>query len=152
MSKGERNRIKIRVRAAMAAQAKDEGRFLGGRPPYGYMIADAGPHANPAKAADGKRAHNLDLDPEAAPVVRRIFGEFIAGHGFYAIAEGLTRDGIPARRRMTPPATDIGAASRGTSSRSARSSSTRATRAIRCGASSAKTRCSSTSKTSPKAT
>jgi len=26
----ERNRIKIRVRTAMAARAKDEGRFLGG--------------------------------------------------------------------------------------------------------------------------
>lgn len=36
MSKGERNRIKIRVRSAMAAQAKIEGRFLRGRPPYGY--------------------------------------------------------------------------------------------------------------------
>jgi hypothetical protein len=35
MSKGERNRIKIRVKAAMGAQATDEGRFLGGRPPYG---------------------------------------------------------------------------------------------------------------------
>ncbi len=33
MSKGERNRIKVRVRAAMAAQARTEGRFLGGRPP-----------------------------------------------------------------------------------------------------------------------
>lgn len=31
MSKGERNRIKIRVRAAMAAQARIEGRYLGGR-------------------------------------------------------------------------------------------------------------------------
>lgn len=40
MSKGERNRIKIRVRAAMAAQAEHEGRFLGGRPPYGYVLAD----------------------------------------------------------------------------------------------------------------
>ena len=70
MSKGERNRIKIRVKAAMGAQAKDEGRFLGGRPPYGYLIADAGPHPNPAKAADGKRLHKLDLDPEAAPVVK----------------------------------------------------------------------------------
>jgi hypothetical protein len=56
---------------------------------------DAGPHPNPAEAADGKRLHRLDLDPEAAPVVRRIFVEFVAGHGFYAIAEGLTRDGIP---------------------------------------------------------
>ena len=63
----------------MAAQAKDEGRFLGGRPPYGYLIADAGPHPNPAKAADGKRLHKLDLDPEAAPVVRRIYAEFTAG-------------------------------------------------------------------------
>ncbi len=102
MSKGERNRIKIRVRAAMAAQAKDEGRFLGGRPPYGYLLADAGPHPNPAKAADGKWMHKLDLDPEAAPVVRRIFGEFIAGHGFYAIAEGLTRDGIPSPSAHDP--------------------------------------------------
>lgn len=40
MSKGERNRIKIRVRAAMAAQAATEGQFLGGRPPYGYQLAD----------------------------------------------------------------------------------------------------------------
>ena len=35
MSKGERNRIKTRVRSAMAAQAAIEGRFLGGRPPTG---------------------------------------------------------------------------------------------------------------------
>jgi hypothetical protein len=32
MSKGERNRIKIRVRSAMSAQAAMEGRFPGGRP------------------------------------------------------------------------------------------------------------------------
>jgi DNA invertase Pin-like site-specific DNA recombinase len=63
MSKGERNRIKIRVRSAMSAQAQVGGRFLGGRPPYGYVIVDARPHANPAKAADGKRLHKLDLDP-----------------------------------------------------------------------------------------
>ena len=48
MSKGERTRIKIGVRAAVGAQAKDEGRF------------------------HGKRLHKLDLDPEAAPVVKRI--------------------------------------------------------------------------------
>ncbi len=33
MSKGERNRIKIRVRTATATQATTEDRFLGGRPP-----------------------------------------------------------------------------------------------------------------------
>ncbi len=49
MSQGERNRIKVRVRSAMAAQAEHEGRFLGGRPPYGYQLADAGAHPNPAR-------------------------------------------------------------------------------------------------------
>lgn len=94
MSKGERNRIKTRVRSAMASQAAVEGRFLGGRPPYGYLLADAGPHPNPGKAAIGQRLHVLAPDPIAAPVVARIFDEFIAGKGLYAIAEGLTADGI----------------------------------------------------------
>jgi site-specific DNA recombinase len=65
VSKGERNRIKIRVRTAMAAQAQLEGRFLGGRPPYGYTLIDVGPHPNPAKAADGKRLHALAIDEPA---------------------------------------------------------------------------------------
>ena len=95
MSKGERNRIKLRVRAAMSAQAAVEGRFLGGRPPYGYRIADAGPHPNPAKAADGKRLHKLEPDPETASVIRRIFREYLAGRGLFAIAEALTRDRVP---------------------------------------------------------
>lgn len=94
MSKGERNRIKIRVRAAMAAQASVEGRYLGGRPPYSYQLADAGPHPNPAKAAEGKRLHRLEPDPATAPVVQRIYAEYIAGRGKFAIAEALTRDGI----------------------------------------------------------
>jgi site-specific DNA recombinase len=68
---------------------------LGGRPPYGYQLADAGPHPNPGKAGQGIRLHRLEPDPVTAPVVARIFQEFVSGHGFYAIAEGLTRDGIP---------------------------------------------------------
>ncbi|GAA3745448.1 recombinase family protein [Spinactinospora alkalitolerans] len=95
ISKGERTRIKTRVRTAMAAMAKLEGRFLGGRPPYGYMLADAGPHPNPSKAADGKRLHRLVPDPQTEWVVRRISAEFLSGLGIFAIAEGLTRDGIP---------------------------------------------------------
>jgi hypothetical protein len=61
MSKGERNRIKVRVRTAMAAQAQMEGRFLGGRPPYGYQLIDLGPHPNPAKAAT-ERARTVLAD------------------------------------------------------------------------------------------
>ena len=44
-----------------------EGRFLGGRPPYGYLLADAGPHPNPAKAADGKRLHRARPRPGDRP-------------------------------------------------------------------------------------
>ncbi|MFI5845848.1 recombinase family protein [Catenuloplanes sp. NPDC051500] len=95
MSKGERTRIRIRVRAAMATQAVMEGRFLGGRPPYGYHIVELGPHPNPGKAAIGQRLHGLDIDEQAAPVVARIFAEYIAGAGIYAIAQGLTHDEIP---------------------------------------------------------
>jgi hypothetical protein len=102
MSKGERTRIKIRVQTTMAALAAMEGRFLGGRPPYGYRIVDAGPHPNPAKAADGKRLHRLDIDPGPAEIVRRIFAEFISGQGLQAIAEGLTGDGIPSPSAYDP--------------------------------------------------
>lgn len=102
VSKGERNRIKIRVRTAMSALAEIEGRYLGGRPPYGYVLIDLGPHPNPAKAADGKRLRGLEFDPHAAPVVQRIFMEFLEGRGLFAIAEGLTRDGIPSPSAHDP--------------------------------------------------
>lgn len=58
MSKGERSRIRMRVRTAMAEQAT-HGRFLGGRPPYGYTLADASPHPNPGKGKQGFRLHKL---------------------------------------------------------------------------------------------
>lgn len=102
MSKGERNRVKIRVRSATAAQAEIEGRFLGGRPPYEYMLVDVGPHPNPAKAADGKRLHALAPDPNTEHVVRRIFAEYLAGRGLKAIAEGLARDDIPSPSAYDP--------------------------------------------------
>ncbi|WP_280665100.1 MULTISPECIES: recombinase family protein [unclassified Kitasatospora] len=39
--------------------------------------------------------HGLAPDPVTALIVWRIFCEFLAGKGFFAIAEGLTADGIP---------------------------------------------------------
>ena len=50
-SKREVTRTRIRVRTAMAAQTLEQGRYLGGRPPYGYRLGDAGPHPNKAHAA-----------------------------------------------------------------------------------------------------
>ena len=95
MSKGERSRIRTRVRSAMAAQAATEGRFLGGRPPYGYLLVDAGPHPNPGKANMGARLHRLAPDPTTAPIVADIFQDYASGKGLYAIAERLTRDSVP---------------------------------------------------------
>jgi site-specific DNA recombinase len=66
-SKREIARTRIRVRTAMATQTREQGRYLGGRPPCGYQLADAGPHPNKAHAAWGRRAHRLD--PDTAPVV-----------------------------------------------------------------------------------
>jgi site-specific DNA recombinase len=63
-------RTRIRVRTAMAAQTLEQGRYLGGRPPHGYRLADAGPHPNKAHAAWGRRARKLEPDPVTAPVSR----------------------------------------------------------------------------------
>jgi hypothetical protein len=49
-SKREIARTRIRVRTAMATQTREQGRYLGGRPPYGYRLADAGPHPNKVHA------------------------------------------------------------------------------------------------------
>ena len=43
----------FRVLAGMQAQTQEQGRYLGGRPPYGYRLVDAGPHPNPAHARWG---------------------------------------------------------------------------------------------------
>lgn len=85
---------RIRVRAAMAAHAAIDGRFLGGQPPFGYHLADAGPHPSPAKARLRQRAHRLAVDSGNAAVVRRIYTEFLDGQTTSAIARRLTHDGV----------------------------------------------------------
>ena len=110
-SKREVTRTSIRVRTAMAAQAREQGRYLGGRPPYGYRLADAGPHTNKAHAAWGRRAHRLEPDPETAHVVRWIFAQRLAAHSVARIARALNEAGIPcpsaADRKRNPHRTGV---------------------------------------------
>ena len=101
-SKREITRTSIRVRTAMAAQTREQGRYLGGRPPYGYRLADAGPHPNKAHAAWGRRAHRLDPDPATAPVVRWIFAQRLAGHSVARIARALNEAGVPCPSAADP--------------------------------------------------
>ena len=95
MSLSERQSVMERVRASMKVQTEGEGRFLGGRPPYGYRLEAYAPHPNPNKARHGLMLQRLVIDPEAAVVVQRIFAEVIAGKPVTQIAAGLNHDGIP---------------------------------------------------------
>jgi len=101
-SKREITRTRIRVRTAMAAQAREQGRYLGGRPPYGYRLADAGPHPNKAHAAWGRRAHRLEPDPHTAPIVRWMFAQRKAGHSLARITRALNDAGIPCPSASDP--------------------------------------------------
>jgi site-specific DNA recombinase len=101
-SKREITRTRIRVRTAMATQTREQGRYLGGRPPYGYRLGDAGPHPNKAHAAWGRRAHKLEPDPVTAPVVRWMFAQRLAGHGAARITRALNEAGIPCPSAADP--------------------------------------------------
>lgn len=101
-SKREVTRTSIRVRTAMAAQTREQGRYLGGRPPYGYRLGDAGPHPNKAHAAWGRRAHRLEPDPQTAHVVRWIFAQRLAGHSVARIARALNESGVPCPSAADP--------------------------------------------------
>ncbi|MGW0891543.1 recombinase family protein [Saccharopolyspora sp. NPDC002578] len=78
-SRGEVLKSQHRVLAAMRAQVCTQGRFLGGRPPYGYRLADAGPHPNRVHAQWGRRLHRLEPDPVTAPWVRWMFTQRACG-------------------------------------------------------------------------
>lgn len=102
MSKGERTRVQVRTKAAMQDLASTTDRFLGGRPPYGYQLVDAGPHPNPGRAATGQRAHRLAPDPVTSPVVKLIFELGAEGVGLRAIAEHLTQKDLPSPSAHDP--------------------------------------------------
>jgi site-specific DNA recombinase len=97
-----RIRVRVRVRTAMAAQTREQGRYLGGRPPYGYRLGDAGPHPNKAHAAWGRRAHRLESDPATAPVVTWMFAQRLAGHSAARITRALNDAGVPCPSAADP--------------------------------------------------
>jgi DNA invertase Pin-like site-specific DNA recombinase len=98
-SRREILRARHRVLAAMGVQARVQGRFLGGRPPYGYRLADAGPHPNRTHASWGRRLHRLEPDPATAPWVRWIFQQRATGRSVAGIARELNDRSIPCPSR-----------------------------------------------------
>jgi hypothetical protein len=90
----EVSRGRHRTLAAMRAQTLEQGRFLGGRPPYGYRLVDTGPHPNRAQAAWGRRLQRLDPEPVAAVHVRWMFARRLAGRSLAGIARELNERGV----------------------------------------------------------
>jgi len=101
-SKREITRTRARVLTAMAAQTREQGRYLGGRPPYGYRLAGAGPHPNKAHAAWGRRAHRLEPDPVTAPVVQWMFTQRLARHSLARITRALNDAQVPCPSAADP--------------------------------------------------
>jgi hypothetical protein len=93
-SKREVQRARFRVLAAMEAQVREQGRYLGGRPPYGFRLADAGAHPNGVQAGWGRRLRRLAPDPACARWVRWMFAQRLAGWSMAGIARELNERGV----------------------------------------------------------
>jgi site-specific DNA recombinase len=80
----EMERLKIRERTQRGTRARVEAGkpLVGCRPPYGYRWRDA-------------EKSGLVLDPDRAPVVRRIFDAALQGASLRSICRSLMADGIP---------------------------------------------------------
>ncbi|WP_405878714.1 recombinase family protein [Streptomyces sp. NBC_01136] len=102
LAKREVARARIRARTAMTVQARDQGRYLGGRPPYGYRLVDVGPHPNRAMARRGVHLHALAIDPATGPIVQWMFAQRLTGHSKARITRALNDAGIPSPG-MTDP-------------------------------------------------
>jgi hypothetical protein len=87
-------RARQRVLAAMRSQTRLQGRFLGGRPPYGYRLVDGGRHPNPVHGRWGRRVQMLAPDPVTAPWVRWMFAERARGRTVASLARELNERGV----------------------------------------------------------
>ncbi|MBB5803583.1 DNA invertase Pin-like site-specific DNA recombinase [Saccharothrix ecbatanensis] len=88
--------VRARHRAIAAMRTlTEEGRYLGGRAPYGYRLVDAGLHPHPAGARRGRNVVRLEPDPETAPTVRWLFAERQAGRSIDTLAEILNQQHTP---------------------------------------------------------
>ncbi|NLW78399.1 MAG: recombinase family protein [Ruminococcaceae bacterium] len=72
--------ISKKIRSVRQTSAK-QGKFMGSKPPYGYI-----------KSSENK--HQLEIDPPAAEIVKRLFREFAAGDSGRNIAATLNIEGV----------------------------------------------------------
>lgn len=120
----------------------DAGRLLGNaRPVYGYR------YPQDERYPDGRlQKWRLEENPETAPVVRRIYAEYLAGKSVRSIAARLTLDGIPRPtedgKAWNQPSSTSCSARRRTSDAPTRSGASRPARTVVATASTARKRSS----------
>lgn len=90
-NEGESKKTSQRVHDARVEAVK-EGKFAGGKAPYGYKLVDSGLISN-----HGRMLKKLEIVEEHAEVVRKIYSLSIhQGYGYEKIAKQLNKEGIPA--------------------------------------------------------
>lgn len=90
-NEGESKKTGMRVHDTMVEMVK-EGKFVGGKAPYGYKLVLSGEISN-----HGRALHKLVIVPEQAEIVRMIFSYAVnKGMGFQKIAKTLNETGIAA--------------------------------------------------------
>jgi site-specific DNA recombinase len=138
-SRREVQRARFRAKAAMQAPVTAQGRHLGGRPPYGYRLADAGPHPNRAHARWGRRATDSNQTREPHRTWSGCSLNALPAAASPRSPATSTSGRSPARPASTPTATRTAAATGGPYVPSRRSSPIPATPAGRCGTGNAPT-------------
>ncbi len=90
-NEGESKKTGMRVHDTMMEMVKD-GKFVGGKAPYGYKLVLSGEISN-----HGRALHKPVIVPEQADVVRQIYAYAVnQGMGYQKIANTLNENGVPA--------------------------------------------------------
>lgn len=90
-NEGESKKTGMRVHDTMVEMVRN-GKFVGGKAPYGYKLVLSGEISN-----HGRALHKLVIVPKQAEIVRQIYSYAVnQGMGFQKIANTLNGNGIPA--------------------------------------------------------
>jgi len=95
VSQREVVRARRRTVGSMSVQVREQGRFMGGRPPYGFVLKPSRPHPNWALARRGVCLQVLECDPATGPIVSWMFRARREGSSLARITRALNEAGIP---------------------------------------------------------
>jgi len=93
---------RARSLGAMQYAVQELGRFMGGRPNYGYRFVDVAIHPNRRLACRGITLQQLALHTEISQVVVWIFQARLEGHSYKRIARALNETSIPCSSAADP--------------------------------------------------